>query len=158
VLLLIAWLAVTSSEFAAHPAEPALQTAPVRPNLTHPKARLFRTVLRQAAVQGPNFNGHYRLARWGCGTNCIEWAVIDLRDGRVWFAPDPAASCWPLYATEPEVVPDWFEVRVDSSLFYLHQCETLGLTSDRTFDTRYVYVWRKGKPQLLRKETLRTQR
>lgn len=37
----------------------------------------FRTRLREAAAQKPDFAGHYVLARWGCGTECINGAAID---------------------------------------------------------------------------------
>jgi hypothetical protein len=79
-------------EFAKYPGEAALAGPPAMVQLTDGKAHLFRTVLRSAAAQEPNFNGHYRATSWGCGTNCIEWAVIDLRNGQVWFAKEPAVS------------------------------------------------------------------
>lgn len=54
---------------------------------SHKQARLFRTNLRNAARDGVNFAGRYVLAGWGCGTNCSEWAIIDGRNGKVYF-PD----------------------------------------------------------------------
>jgi hypothetical protein len=117
------------------------------------KARTFKTVLRTAAAEGPNFNGHFRVVDWGCGTNCIEWAVIDLTDGRVWFAPEEAASCW---APEPPGLqwPNWIDVRMNSRLLYLHECAGDG-KQDRTFDQRHVYEWRDGRPVLVRTEPFR---
>jgi hypothetical protein len=52
---------------------------------SHKIARNYRTNLRNAAKDGVNFAGHYILTGWGCGTNCTEWAVIDGRNGRVYF-------------------------------------------------------------------------
>lgn len=52
---------------------------------------LFRTELREAAAEGPNFAGHYRLASWGCGAACFQWAIIDLQSGKV-FHPVNLAS------------------------------------------------------------------
>lgn len=64
------------------------RTASKQPNLaTHKKARIFRTNLRNAAKEGINFAGHYGLTTWGCGTSCIEAAIIDMRTGKVFF-PD----------------------------------------------------------------------
>jgi len=40
-------------------------------------AKRFRTVLRSALKDGPNFAGHYSIATWGCGTQCLSYAVID---------------------------------------------------------------------------------
>jgi len=33
---------------------------------------MFRGQFRYAALQPPNFAGHYRIAIWGCGTQCLE--------------------------------------------------------------------------------------
>src|SRR5687768_4939658 len=58
----------------------------VRVNLkSHKNANLFRTNLRNAAKEGVNFAGHYILTSWGCGTNCSQSAIIDARNGRVFF-------------------------------------------------------------------------
>jgi hypothetical protein len=58
----------------------------VRVNLrSHKNANMFRTNLRNAAKEGVNFAGHYILTTWGCGTNCSQSAVIDARNGRVFF-------------------------------------------------------------------------
>ena len=58
----------------------------VRVNLkSHKNANTFRTNLRNAAKEGVNFAGHYILTTWGCGTNCSQSAIIDARNGRVFF-------------------------------------------------------------------------
>jgi hypothetical protein len=58
----------------------------VRVNLkSHKDANMFRTNLRNAAKEGVNFAGHYILTTWGCGTNCSQSAIIDARNGRVFF-------------------------------------------------------------------------
>src|ERR1044072_5765426 len=57
------------------------------PRLTSPDARHYRTRLGIGAAQGPVFAGPYRIAAWGCGAFCINWAIIDGRTGRITF-PD----------------------------------------------------------------------
>ena len=58
----------------------------VKVNLkSHKNASMFRTNLRNAAKEGVNFAGHYILTTWGCGTNCTQSAIIDARNGRVFF-------------------------------------------------------------------------
>jgi hypothetical protein len=130
-----------------------LRGKPVAPLLNTPRARQYRTVLREAASEGPNFNGHFTVARWGCGTNCLEWAVINLDTGAVWFAQRPALSCWVPNDEKEETVPDWFNMRVGSSLLYLHTCSP-GWKGTRTFNRRSVYVWRASGLRLLREEVL----
>ncbi len=64
------------------------KTRNVKVNLkSHKNARNFRTNLRNAAKEGVNFAGHYILTTWGCGTNCTVSAIIDARNGKVFF-PD----------------------------------------------------------------------
>lgn len=72
---------------------PAFDTYPVtsakaveKPKLdlaSNPVARMYRTTLRHEIGQGPNFAGHYRVALWGCGSSCSEFAVVNLSTGRV---------------------------------------------------------------------------
>jgi hypothetical protein len=52
---------------------------------SHPKAWTYRTRLREGAAKGPNFAGHYTLVRWGCGSSCLYFAVVDAISGRVIF-------------------------------------------------------------------------
>jgi hypothetical protein len=61
---------------------------PARVNLsTAANARYYRTRLREGAAKGSNFAGHYTIITWGCGSDCYDIAVVDVRTGRVWFAP-----------------------------------------------------------------------
>jgi len=152
--LLLAILFASDSafaEFAKYPAETALKNpaAPVRMETS--RAREFRTVLRREAVVGPNFNGHYRIAKWGCGTNCIEWAVINLVNGSTWFAPHPQSSCFVPEGSIENAHSDWLESRVDSRLFYIYGCSK---PSNRTFNRRYVYEWKNARAALRRVEHL----
>lgn len=61
---------------------------------SHKDARMFRTNLRNAAKEGVNFAGHYILTGWGCGTNCSQWAIIDARNGRVFFPKEFEGVAW----------------------------------------------------------------
>jgi hypothetical protein len=116
------------------------------------EARTFRTVLRREAAEGPNFNGHYRIAYWGGGTGVVSWAVIDLSTGAVWFAPKPAGICQSEEAQEDDY--EYFENRIDSALFYLNECNW-SRPMTHLHNMRYVYVWRSGAPVLLREEPLK---
>lgn len=60
-----------------------------------PDARAFKTRLTQAIRGGVNFAGHYVVAGWGCGTGCISGAIIDARNGKVyWPLPLYALGVW----------------------------------------------------------------
>jgi hypothetical protein len=55
--------------------------------------RMFRTRLRRAAQEKPNFAGHYIFTAWGCGTRCLMGAVIDARTGKTYWW-DFSLCCW----------------------------------------------------------------
>jgi hypothetical protein len=61
--------------------------------LDTPQAQTFRTRLKEAARQRPNFAGHYVLVTWGCGTQCQSGAVVDVLSGMVTFLPG-SLCCW----------------------------------------------------------------
>ena len=50
------------------------------PKIVTRAERMFRTRLREAARQAPNFAGHYRFTTWGCGSNCVQGAMVDLKN------------------------------------------------------------------------------
>lgn len=47
------------------------------------QASLFRTAINEQVAEGPNFAGHYRVVSWGCGTECLGYAVVDVVDGNI---------------------------------------------------------------------------
>lgn len=73
--------------FAAFPTA-AWRPENARPNLNTPDKRLFRTMIRMGARSGDAFGDRYRLATWGCGTACLQSALVDTRSGEVIPAPD----------------------------------------------------------------------
>ena len=78
---------------AKYPAGAAYKGKPAALNLaSHKDARTFRTRLREAAAKGPNFAGYMTVAIWGCGTSCQAVALVDARNGRVYFGPTASAG------------------------------------------------------------------
>ncbi len=55
--------------------------------------RMFRTRLREAAKEKPNFAGRYIVTAWGCGTQCLMGAVIDAKTGKVYWW-NFTVCCW----------------------------------------------------------------
>jgi len=96
---------------------PASTNAPDRnaaPVLTG-RARTYRTLLRAAASERPNFAGHFIMVTWGCGTECMMGAAINARTGQVTFLP--FATC--CFSLAPEGTEDMVMFRRDSSLIKL---------------------------------------
>lgn len=70
--------------FEAYPAADRGHITNPRLDLTSsPIAKRYRTVLRMETAKGPNYDGHYRVAFWGCGASCAMFALVNLKTGRV---------------------------------------------------------------------------
>ena len=70
------------ADFKGKPAEPLL--------LTHGE-RNYRTQIREQARTGPNFAGHFTLVKWGCGSPCLAFIIIDAKTGTVYDPGFPVA-------------------------------------------------------------------
>ena len=56
--------------------------APLKLN-SYPEARKYRTRLRENVKAGPNFAGHYAVIAIGCGTNCQNQWVVNVKSGKI---------------------------------------------------------------------------
>ena len=69
-------------------AAPISREKPVQADTKSPPiAHRYRTELRTQATRGPDFAGHYTIAGWGCGSSCLQFAIIDALTGKVYFPP-----------------------------------------------------------------------
>lgn len=50
---------------------------------TNKDASQYKTVISEAVAKGANFAGHFTLATWGCGTDCVGYAVVDTETGKI---------------------------------------------------------------------------
>jgi hypothetical protein len=75
----------TAPDFSQYPAAVVKATARQVNFRSHPKAKTFRTNLKEGLSGGVNFAGHYVVATWGCGSGCQQSAIIDGRTGNVFF-------------------------------------------------------------------------
>jgi hypothetical protein len=83
----------TLPRFDDFPTVEKFQGKPHRVDLSsHPNARTFRTRLREGAQKGANFAGHFALVSWGCGNECGQGLVIDLRTGKVYGLAEPPSE------------------------------------------------------------------
>jgi hypothetical protein len=90
--ILILWLALIVSAqkgkvptFSQYPAKLERARAKAIDFKHDPDARTFKTRLSEGLREGVNFAGHYVVVGWGCGTGCISGAIVDARNGRVYF-------------------------------------------------------------------------
>jgi hypothetical protein len=153
-VLLAATLALAAAQpapvplprFADYPAPTHFTGRPAPPQLLTPSARLFRTRIRQAATQGPNFAGHYTIATWGCGSSCRSLALIDAKTGQVHPAPFSILGGYGL-TSYPDETPSHagpLQFQRQSRLLIARGCPE---------DTRcgsYYYEWQAPHWKLLR--------
>jgi hypothetical protein len=116
-------------------------SAPIR--LVTPAERAFRTRLTNAARQSANFAGHCRLVTWGCGTECISGAIIDLKTGKVFSPPLAKENSAPMHFSvcQSAYETSGVDFRVNSRLLVL-RC---GLNYSERLQTNvpdtYYFVW-----------------
>src|SRR6266436_5502287 len=81
-------------KFTDYPVEEIYRGNPVPPNIITAKSRRYRTMIRDGASGKVQFSGHYTIAEWGCGTDCMEFAIVDSISGMVydefWISGFPA--------------------------------------------------------------------
>lgn len=104
--------------FSAYPATVEPATARQINFASHPRARMFRTNLKEALASGVNFAGHFILATWGCGTSCGQSAFIDGKTGNVFFPPQLAGMT--LGYGELSEKAEILEYKKDSTLLILY--------------------------------------
>jgi len=133
-------------EYKDYPAVQDFRGKPVPPVLSSSKARMMRSQLRQQAASGPNFAGHFTLARWGCGAGCVSWAIIDALSGKVWFSPFLVTDVSALYKPDnPECGQHSMDFRLDSELIIVNGSVDPAGENAGT----YYYRWHDGSLTLL---------
>jgi len=75
--------AITSRpSFESYAVKRLYRGAPASPILSKDQ-RTFRTVIRRGAKSPVEFAGHYTLPRFGCGTGCSAFYIVDSINGKV---------------------------------------------------------------------------
>jgi len=131
-------VAATTPKFEEYPVKSERVAKPAEVRLdSHPKARTFRTVIRQGAKTGPNFAGHFTIVKWGCGTACVEIAIVDAVSGEVYFPRQLQPLAF--QAITDDTPP--LQYRLDSRLLVV-----AGSPEDREGNEGiYAYVWEKRR-------------
>lgn len=109
--------------FEDYPIIPTVKTTPAAPKLRTAGQRRFRTVLRDSVAKGANFADHYAVVKWGCGTGCLQMAVVDAASGEIYDGPFGELSDATVYLG-PNVEDDKTGIfyRRDSSLLEIRGC------------------------------------
>jgi hypothetical protein len=130
--------------FEDYPAAARFTGRPAPAVVSSGRARLYRTTIREQAREGPNFAGHYTVATWGCGTGCLQFAVVDARTGSVYFHPRAETVAGVSYQDEERL-----QFRPDSRLFVVSG-QLLGRGGFED-EGKFYYEWRNNRFRLLRR-------
>ena len=144
LLLLAAIFTTAGGSVAAQRASPRFEDYPAAEAYNGKTAplvltrgdRAYRTRLREAAKERPNFAGRYIVTTWGCGTTCLMGAAIDAKTGRIYWLPN-TVCCWT--DTGDDFKP--IEFRPDSRLIVFR-----GLRNERESDAgAHYYKFERGR-------------
>ncbi|WP_438939179.1 hypothetical protein [Burkholderia lata] len=127
-----------SPSFDRYPvrATPAPHTMAHAPRLTSKEARLYRTVIRDEFTQPANFAGHYRVAIWGCGTDCRNFAIVDKYTGATYTMPGVQAIAGVMGNDEERV-----DFRPGSTLLIVAGCFNDDCDDNSAKAARFFYEW-----------------
>jgi len=126
--------------FEKYPAKISDPRNPSRLVLTTRLAKRYKTVITDASTQPVDFAGHYRVATWGCGTDCRGFAIINKLNGVVYTLPGVEYVAGVMGNEE-----DRLAFKTDSNLFII-----TGIINDEK-EGKYYYLWKKDKLKLLAK-------
>ena len=126
---------------------------------SHTRSGKYRTTIRYAAKERPDFAGRYKIARWGCGMDCIGFAIIDSATGKVYhpITETVGGLSWCLSdgerdeeilathgITADEPNRDKLIHRKDSRLLVINDCLQKSRVS--------FYLWKNNQLVLLKRE------
>ncbi|MCA8036191.1 hypothetical protein LGM46_24785 [Burkholderia arboris] len=106
------------------------------PRLAGSEARRYRTVIRDAFAQPANFAGHYRVAIWGCGTDCRNFAILDKNTGATYAMPGVTAISGVMGNDDERV-----DFRAGSRLLIVAGCFNDDCGDGHAKAARFFYEW-----------------
>ncbi len=106
--------------------------APAKLRLENRSDRMFRSQFLWALRRRPNFAGHYRVATWGCGTQCMAGGIVDLATGQLHPLPGSLGTtgwekwmfCVSLFGDS--AIAKAVKTRVDSRLLIIRCADATG--------------------------------
>ena len=124
----------------------------IRLRLDSAQTRRHTTVLHEAFTLPANFAGHLRVALWGCGTDCRNFAILDKNTGAAYTLPD-VGSITGIMGNEDERV----DFRLDSRMLVISGCFNDDCFSDNAKAHKYYYLWTGKSLRLIRTTPLTIQ-
>ena len=97
--------------------------------MSNTTAKKFKTKISEGYKTGKiDFASYYITVIWGCGTGCINGAMVDVRDGKVYNLPlnsgNAYSGCFTNISNDDK--EDRYEINKNSLLFITSVCEETG--------------------------------
>ena len=133
--------------FEAFPVAEKWNKSPASLKLTSRSERMFRLRLANAAKEPPNFAGRYRFTTWGCGSECISGAIVDLATGEVFSPPLPkGGSSWMHFSVcQSAYENSGVEFQVESRLLILRCGLNYSERLEKNIPDTYYFVWEENR-------------
>ena len=148
-LLASVLLHATEPSFEQFRVEEVFKGKSAEPRLNTAFARNFATAIREGAARGPNFAGGFAIVQWGCGSECVQMAVVDEKGGAVYRGPFSTLAFSPSLIWHGREA-DRFEpvsFRLDSRLLIVRGCPE----ENEQNCAMFFYEW-DGKKFVLRQK------
>lgn len=108
---------------------------PAKPILATPFEHSYRTEIRAQARKGPNFAGHFTLAKWGCGSPCLRFVIIDATSGAA-YDPGIIVGCANKHGLEAKI-----DFRLGSRLIAATGISEAAASSTEVVCGTNYYLW-----------------
>jgi hypothetical protein len=131
--------------FDKYPVNGLFKGKPAAPKINSEEARKYRTRIRNGAIHGANFAGHYTIISWGCGTSCGVYVIVDARTGNVHWPPEISQGV-DLGVAGPEY-------RLNSTLLVVANCPSPDVYGYKNCDRKF-YNWNGSQLMLLKAEPM----
>ena len=129
-----------SIPYATYPVPTTYKGPPAPAKLVGKMQNHFRTVIREGAISGPNFAGHFTIVSWGCGTSCSSFVIVNAIDGRVYEPSTPVVGFG-----DGSLDTDGIGIfyRLDSAVIAINACTEALFVNDDPSCGEHIYVMEK---------------
>jgi hypothetical protein len=94
---------------------------PAAPIITK-EFRNVRTAIRRGANSDVEFAGHYTIPRWGCGTDCNGFVIVDSKTGKIYDGFGVHGLPFPWVEGHGDDAIERMEFRPNSRLLKINAC------------------------------------
>lgn len=119
--------------------------------LSNPTAKYFKTRITNGYNSGKiDFAGYYITITWGCGTGCIDGAMVDTRDGKVYDLPLGESTYY--YGCALSDTESCEEYKPNSRLFITTYCSEIEIEKSKNIEQEKIFfinIWNEKKKEFV---------